>query len=270
MRMLPSMLLLIGALLFAFHAAVCEEPPSGEQQDPTSTCKFCRVEQPFTAYLCTHCGRLFRIESLESSNRFWGDAFYIYGLPTITSRADIVAEIGPEGLLRETASFGHGDRYEYSLTAKGPRVSGRVRGPTSKEAAYNATIVDSQDESGRLITRAVHGQLNTKPKRFLYRLIDYRYEGGRVQAAEVGSWVYAKANDWEKHPGEWIRHSKVDIRFEYLDAVLVRIHSQRRKGVRDLRGSADYVAAESFTESVEVEAGVVIGFGPPVPSHKEP
>ena len=256
------MLLLIGALLFAFHAVLPEEP-SAEPEVSTSTCKFCGVEQHFAAYLCTHCGRLFRIDGLESDNRFWGDAFYIYGLPTITSRPQIVAETGPQGLLRETASFDLGDRYEYLLTDDGPVVSGTVRGPTSKEAAYSATIADTHDESGRLITRAVHGRLNTKPKRFLYRRIDYRHEGGRIEAAAVGSWVYAKANDWEKHPAEWIRHSKLDIRFEYVDDVLVRIHSQRRKGVRDLRGNADYTPGERFTESVEVESEVVIGFGLP-------
>jgi len=256
-------LLLVGASWLVTPSVAAMEPGGEQPPEAESACQFCGVEQSATAFLCHHCGRLFRIDSLEPENRFWGDAFYIYSLPTISSRPQLVAEMGPDGLLRETASFDLGDRYEYSVTEEGATVSARIRGPSAKEAAYVAEIVDSHDESGRLTSRAVHGVLKTKPKRYLYRRIDYRFAGERIEAAEVGSWVYVKASDWKNRAAQWIHHNLVEVRLEYSDDLLVRIHSERRKGVRDLRGNPDYAQAERFTESVEVESGLVVGFGPP-------
>jgi hypothetical protein len=226
------------------------------------SCQFCGAEQSLNAYVCTHCGRLFRIASPESSNRFWGDAFYIFRLPTITSRPELTAEFGEGGLVRETAEFGLGDRYEYSISKNGPEITGRVRGLQTKEVSYHATFVDHH-EDGRLVKREVHGELGGKPARFLYRKVVYRYADDRIESADVGTWLYAKAKDWEKRPADWIRHNKVKIELEYADGILARIHAGRRQGVRDLRGNPDYEAEERFSEAVLVEAELVTGFGQP-------
>jgi hypothetical protein len=232
-------------------------------QETHSVCPFCRSEQADEAYICTHCGRLFRVTDLDPQHRFWGDAFYIFSLPTISSRPDLIAEVGSDGLIREQAEFDLGDRYEYEVTSKGVRISAEVYSRNKTEVAYSATVEDSHDEAGRLDKRVVHGELRSKPRRFLYRLIDFRFDGDRFESADVGSWIYSNPKDWEKHPTNWIRHTVLSVRFEYANGQPSKIHAERKKGVRDLRGNADYAAVEGFSETVDVAAGLVTGFGPP-------
>ena len=234
----------------------------GEDHD-SSACPFCRASQAPNAFLCTSCGRLFRTRDLDPATRFWGDAFYIFSLPTITSRPQIRTEVGPDGLIRETVEFDLGDRYEYEVTKKGVKISGRIRAVRTNEVKYTAEVLDEHDEVGHLVERTVHGQLDSKPKRFLYRRIEYRYNGNRIVDAKVGSWIYAKGNDWEKRPAEWLRHNMVEFQLEYTEDALVRVHVARRRGVRDLRGNAEYAPEERFTEVVSVASGLVTGFGRP-------
>ena len=259
------MLLLCSAVWVALVApgASYAQSSTEEAGATASVCRFCLTEQPNEAYLCTHCGRLFRTTGLEPEHRFWGDAFYIFSLPTITSRPDLIAEVGPDGLIRERADFNLGDRYEYEVTGEGGQVTARVYSRNKKEVAYSATVEDDHDEAGRIKTRIVHGELRSKPKRFLYRRIDFNFDGDRFDSAEVGSWIYSNNKDWDKHPTNWIRHTVLTVRFEYADAVLSRVHADRKKGVRDLRGNADYSSVEGFSEAVNVVAGIVAGFGPP-------
>ena len=260
-----QMLLLCAAVWVALVApgAPYAQSSTEEAGFTASTCRFCLTEQPNEAYICTHCGRLFRITDLEPEHRFWGDAFYIFSLPTITSRPNLIAEVGPDGLIRERAEFDLGDRYEYEVTSKGAQITARVYSRNKKEVGYSATVEDDHDEAGRIKTRIVHGELRSKPKRFLYRRIDYSFARDRFDSAEVGSWIYSNNKDWEKHPTNWLRHTVLTVRFEYADDVLSRIHAERKKGVRDLRGNADYSSVEGSSEAVNVVAGIVTGFGPP-------
>ncbi len=255
---------LVGSLCVALAIvlpvlATAEVEPSQNEE----ICPFCRAQQQAEAYLCTNCGRLFRVESLDPGQRFWGDAFYIFDLPTNTARPELVAEVSEAGLVRETATFDLGDRYDYGKSTKGIEISARVFGAQTKEVDYKATFVDTYDELGRLAGRVVSGQLNAKPKRYLHRRITYEYDGGRIDSAKAKSWIYSKANDWEKRPGQWIRHRMTDIRFDYEGDVLVRVRTEHRKGIRDLRGNADYAPPKSFVEAVKVRDGVVTGFGRP-------
>ena len=174
-----------------------------------------------------------------------------------------MAEISDAGLVRETATFDLGDRYEYSVGEKGVAVSARVVGAQTKEVGYEATFVDSHDELGHLDNRTVYGELKSKPKRHLYRRIDYGYDGDRIDSVNAKSWIYSKPNDWDKRPGQWIRHRMTEVQFDYEDGELVRVRTEHRKGIRDLRGNADYAPPERFVEAVEVRSGVVTGFGAP-------
>ena len=251
-------------VLLLVLAAGCVLPAGPVAEDsPAWTCPFCRSPQPDVAFLCTRCGRLSRVPGPDPAHRFWGDAFYIFRLPSIESRPDLTAKLGPEGLLEEVAAFDLGDRYLYEVTPKGVKITGKVRARETKEVAFVARVEDRHDPAGRIRQRTVHGEMRADPPRFLYRRIDYDFEGSRFRSAEIGSWVYTKAKSWEKEPASWIRHTKVDVRFAYADGVLSEVHVEKRNGVRDLRGNADYELEGGFSEAVVIDNGKVMRFGEP-------
>lgn len=233
------------------------------QVEPGWSCPFCLTAQSDAAFLCTHCGRLSRIASVGHEHRFWGDAFYIFRLPSLESRPDLNARVGPEGLLEEIATFDLGDRYHYEVTSKGVRIEGKVRARETKVVDFVARVEDQHDAEGRIERRTILGEMRADPKRFLYRRIDYDFEGSRFRSAEIGSWVYTKARSWEKEPASWIRHTKLDVQFAYDGNALTEIRVERRKGVRDLRGNADYELDGGFVEAVVIDNGKVIRFGEP-------
>ena len=155
-------------VLFLVTPAIAQ---SVEGQDGP-VCQFCTTPQADQNYFCTHCARLFRIESLQPSNRFWGDAFYIFNLPTLTSRPKLVAEINATGLVRESATFGIGDRYEFTASGQHSKrgkvtpstATGEIHAwGTPKAVDYLASIEDVYDEQGKLVRRELRGEVRAKP-----------------------------------------------------------------------------------------------------------
>ena len=243
--------------------------PESVAEASLSECMFCKSPQPGGRFFCTHCGRLLRVGDPQAAGRFWGDAFYVLAFPPLEDRPSLVAQVGGGGLVREIATFYSGDRYELDVKDKGAAISGKIRAwGTFKEVGYKATIQDTF-EGEHLAVREVHGLVKANPERYLYRKLDYHYEGDRLERIDVGTWFYRGGSDWKKSPSEWLRHDRATIDFVYADELLSRIDVQSREGRRSLRGDLEYSSPRSISETVLTTNGIVIAIKHTAPKEGE-
>jgi len=232
-----------------------QEPPGeGVAKAPEVAefpCPFCRLGLPREDF-CPRCGRLSRLVATSTEHRFWGDAAYVIPFPPLESPPEINAEVSSEGLVRESVVFASGDRYELKREKNRIVVQGRVGlVGEGEEVDYGAEITDVLDDSGVLSSRSILGKVNGKPDTYLYRRLDYEYDGGgRLDRIRFKTWFYRDSSDWKKKPPAWLRHSMGEIALRRENGLLERIETKFREGKRSLRGEPEYAAPELLSEVV--------------------
>ena len=251
----------LAAVLLVTGQSAQEAATAGATEKSQATvtiCAFCRA--PISgADFCPRCGRLARIVSTSSEHRFWNDVPYVLAFPPQGNAPEIETEFSPQGLVHESVRYASGDRYEMKVEKKGPVISGKVgwlKG--GKETDYSAEMEDGFDPDGHLVTRQVTGKLNGSPDMFLYRRLDYKYAGGRLDRIEFTTSFYRGPSDWKKSPAAWLRHSAGEIELQRDgEGALIKIETTVRDGKRSLRGEPEYGERHLLVEFVVRDGGQV-------------